>query len=300
LIPVIPGKNARSFPSNQSLEPSNGFPTLLIPSYLVIVIPMNISNVKQLLPYHELLFAWTVRTIRARYQQSLLGSLWAILQPASTVAVLTIIFTLIIPLDTADIPYPVFSYVAMVPWVFFSSSLTDMVDSLVGNMNLISKIFFPREILVIAALMARMLDFVIAFIILFLLMFIYRVPIHLTGWPLIPIVLSMQMALALGLGFAGAAMNVFSRDIKHIVALGLQLWFYATPIIYPLSLVPEKYQALYFLNPMAAAIHVYRSVLLYGEVPEISFLGPAVVSLLILFLGYILFKRTEPLFADVV
>jgi lipopolysaccharide transport system permease protein len=261
---------------------------------------MNIGSIKPYFPYHELLFAWTLRTIRARYQQSLLGGLWAVLQPASTVAILTILFTYIIPLDTANIPYPVFSYIAMVPWVFFSSSLTDMAESMVVNMNLISKIYFPREILVLAALMARMLDFVIAFGLLFVLMFIYQVPLQLTGWPLLPVVFIMQIALALGLGFAGSALNVFSRDIKHIFTLGLQLWFYATPIIYPISLVPEKYQALYFLNPMASAIHVYRSVLLFGEIPEISIIGPAVVAIVMLIIGYFVFKKAEPLFADVV
>jgi lipopolysaccharide transport system permease protein len=261
---------------------------------------MNISLIKKHFPYHELLFAWTLRAIKARYQQSLLGSLWAILQPASTVAVLTVIFTYIIPLDTGNIPYPVFSYVAMVPWVFFSSSLADMVESLTGNMNLISKIYFPREILVIAALMARMLDFAIAFGILFLLMLIYKLPLQFTGWPLLPLVLIMQIALALGLGFAGSALNVFSRDIKHIVTLGLQLWFYATPIIYPLSLVPEEFKSLYFLNPMAATIQVYRSVLLYGEVPDVAIFGPVIVAISVLIIGYAFFKRVEPMFADVV
>jgi lipopolysaccharide transport system permease protein len=261
---------------------------------------MNLVNIKLHFPYHELLFAWTLRTIRARYQQSLLGGLWAILQPASTVAVLTIIFTYIIPLDTANVPYPVFSYVAMVPWVFFSSSLTDMVESLVVNMNLISKIYFPREILVVAALLARMLDFIIAFGILFILMFIYRVPLQLTGWPLLPLVFLMQLALALGLGFAGSALNVFSRDIKHVVTLGLQLWFYATPIIYPISLVPEKFKTLYFLNPMAAAIQVYRSVLLFGEAPDVNLFWPLTVAIVVFVVGYLFFKRAEPIFADVV
>jgi lipopolysaccharide transport system permease protein len=250
--------------------------------------------------YGDLLFAWTARTIAARYQQSILGGLWAILQPAAMVAVFTLIFTRFVPVDTGGVPYVVFSYVAMVPWTLFSTSLTDMVDSLVSNMNLIAKIYFPRDVLVVASLLARLLDFTIALGLLLLLMLYYQLPLFTLGWLYLPFILATQLMLALGLGLFGAALNVFYRDIKHLVTLGLQLWLYATPIIYPVSVVPERFRPLYFLNPMAGAIEAYRAVLLYGTVPGSYLLLSALVALIVLLGGYAFFKRVEAQFADVV
>jgi len=216
------------------------------------------SRANQSHAYRDFLIAWTSRIVRARYQQSILGGLWAIIQPAATVAVFTIIFTRFIPVDTGEIPYVVFSYSAMVPWLLFSASITDMVESLVMNMNLVTKIFFPREILVLAALLARVFDFAIAFSILIVLIMVYRLPVLHIGWLFLPVILAIQMALSLGLGLIGASLNVFYRDIKHMIGLGMQLWFYATPIIYPPTLVPEAWRSLYHLNPMVGVIESYR------------------------------------------
>jgi lipopolysaccharide transport system permease protein len=261
---------------------------------------MQISDFLTLYTYRDLLVAWTVRTVRARYQQSVLGGVWAVLQPAATVAIFTIIFTRFVPIDTGGIPYVVFSYSAMVPWLLFSTSITDMVDSLVGNMNLISKIYFPREVLPLAALFARLLDFIIAESILIVLMIYYQMPVFITGWLLLPFILLIQLVLALGIGFLGAALNVFYRDMRHLFVLVLQLWLYASPIIYPVTAVPERFQTLYFLNPMAGIIEAYRAVLLYEQMPG-PYLGlSAIISLLILAIGYLFFKRVEPKFADVI
>jgi lipopolysaccharide transport system permease protein len=261
---------------------------------------MQISEFRTIYTYRDLLVAWTVRTVRARYQQSVLGGVWAVLQPAATVAIFTIIFTRFVPIDTGGIPYVVFSYSAMVPWMLFSTSITDMVDSLVGNMNLIGKIYFPREVLPLAALFARLLDFIIAESILILLMIYYQMPVFITGWLLLPFILFIQLVLALGIGFLGAALNVFYRDMRHLFVLVLQLWLYASPIIYPVTAVPERFQTLYFLNPMAGIIEAYRAVLLYEQMPG-TYLGlSAIISLLILVIGYLFFKRVEPKFADVI
>jgi lipopolysaccharide transport system permease protein len=241
-----------------------------------------------------------MRTLRARYQQSVLGGAWAILQPAATVAIFSIIFTRFVPVETGGIPYVIFSYTAMVPWTFLSGSITDMVDSLVGNMNLISKIYFPREVLPTAALLARLLDFVIAGSILILLMIYYQMPFFLTGWLLIPFILLIQFALALGIGLFGAALNVFYRDIKHLFALGLQIWLYASPIIYPVTAVPERFRSFYYLNPMAGIIEAYRGVLLYERLPGYYLAISALVSLFILIAGYWFFRRAESKFADVI
>lgn len=253
--------------------------------------------------HFELLWAWTSRTIRGRYQQSALGVLWTIVQPVAQVAIFTVIFTIVLPVDTGDIPYPVFNFVAMSPWLLFTTGVADMVASLVINMNLVTKIYFPREILPIAALLARLLDFAISLGLVLLLIIAYGMPIHVMGWLLLPFVTLILMALALGLGLIGAALNVFYRDIQHVFALAFRIWFYLSPIIYPIERVqqlPEIVQRLYFLNPLVGIFEAYRELLLYGRLPGPSLLTAAAVSLIVLLVGYWFFKRMEFQFADVV
>jgi lipopolysaccharide transport system permease protein len=258
------------------------------------------QNVKSLFGHKDLLYTWAYRIIRARYQQSVLGGLWAIIVPVATTLIFSVIFTYFIPINTGDVPYLVFSYTAMVPWTLFSSSITDMVDSLTGNMNLVSKIYFPREILPIASTLARLVDAFIAFGILALLMLYYRMTVSIPGLLLLPFILLIQIALSMGIGLIGGALNVFYRDIRHIFVLGLQLWFYASPIIYPVTSVPEKLRPLYFLNPMAGVLEGYRAILLYNTLPGQSIYYSAGVSILFLLLGYWIFKRLEFQFADII
>lgn len=259
-----------------------------------------ITKIKQLLSANELVWAWTYRIIRGRYQQSILGGLWAIIQPAATATIFSLIFTWFIPVDTGGIPYVVFSFTAMVPWTLFSASVIDMVEALVGNLNLVSKIYFPREILPLSSVLARLVDFLIAFGIVVGMIFYFRLPILPVGWLLLPVVLLIQLALALGIGLTGAALNVFYRDVRHIFALGLQLWFYASPIIYPLSAVPEQFRLFYLLNPMAGVIDAYRAILLHHTLPGPTLLISATIACVTLFGGYWFFKRVEFQFADVV
>lgn len=259
-----------------------------------------ITEASLLNSYRDLLVAWVIRTVRARYQQSILGSLWAIVQPAASVAIFSIIFTRFVPVDTGGIPYIVFSYTAMVPWTFFASAITDMVDSLVSNMNLVSKIYFPREILPLSALLARLIDFGIAGVVLILLLFAYGRAISLSALLFLPAILGTELALALGLGLIGAAVNVFYRDIRHLLTLGLQIWLYATPIIYPLTAVPEQLRFFYLLNPMAGILEAYRAVLLYNATPGRAFGFAVVVSFFTLVAGYWFFKKVEDQFADVI
>ena len=258
------------------------------------------NRFKHLFAHRDLLLAWTLRTIRARYKQSIIGGLWAILQPTASTLVFSIVFTYFVKIDTAGIPYIVFSYVAMVPWTFFTTSISDMVESLVGNMNLVSKIYFPREILPIAALLARLLDFAIAIALLILLMLYYRVPFLTLNLLYLPLILAIQVALALGLGFIGAALNVFYRDVKHLITLGLQIWLYASPIIYPVAKVPEWLRPYYFINPMAGVIEAYRAVLLNQQTPDVTLITAGVIAVLVLAIGYFFFKQVEFQFADVV
>jgi lipopolysaccharide transport system permease protein len=259
-----------------------------------------LAQAKPFFEAKELLFAWTGRNIRGRYQQSVLGWLWAILQPVATVAIFTIIFTRIVPVDTGDAPYIVFSYVALVPWTFLAASLTDMVPSIVQNMDLVKKIYFPREVLPTAAMIARLMDFCIATTLVVVLLVIYKIPFFLTGWLILPIILIIQIMLILGLGFLGAALNVFYRDVQSLLALVIQLWFYASPIIYPVTMIPERLKLFYFLNPMAGIITAYRDVVIYRELPGTYMIPSTLVTVFVFILGYLLFKKVEFQFADIV
>lgn len=248
----------------------------------------------------DLIGAWASRTIRARYQQSALGWLWAIIQPAAVAAIYTVIFSWIVPIDTGGTPYVVFSYAAVIPWTFLAAALSDMTLSLVANMDLVSKIYFPREALPIAAMAARLMDFGIAAILLLVLMLIFGIPMFQVSWLFVPIILLIQLALVLGLGLACAAANVFYRDVQSLITLGLQIWFYATPVIYPLTAVPEQFRPYYFLNPMVGIIEAYRDVLIYNRLPGPHLLISAVIALVIFLLGYRFFKRVEFQFADII
>lgn len=261
---------------------------------------MAVINREKIYTTVELIGVWAYRSIRARYRQSVLGGLWAILQPAASVAIFSIIFTYFIPVNTGDIPYVVFSYAAMVPWTLFSNSINDMIDSIVGSINLITKIYFQREVLPIAAMLARVFDFLVAIAVLAILMVIYHMPFIWKGILIYPFILLFQLLLSLGVGLIGASLNVFYRDMRPVFSLLLQIWFYATPIIYPISAVPKSLLPLYYLNPMTGFILAYRAILFGGELPIQSLLYSIAMSILICGLGFLVFKRVEPKFADIV
>lgn len=258
------------------------------------------SYTKDLYRARDLLWSWTTRNVRARYQQSALGWLWAVVQPAAQVAIFTLIFTLFVPVDTGEIPYPVFSYVAIVPWTLLAASLTDMSQSLIANMNLVTKIYFPREILPIAAMLARLMDFGVAACLLVVLMLIYEVPFSPLTLLYLPLILAIQLLLMLGLGLASSAANVFFRDVQSLLTLVIQIWFYTSPIIYPVSMVPEDLHVFYFLNPMAGVLEAYRDVLLNAQSPGSYLITSAIVSVIIFVAGFWFFKKVEFQFADIV
>jgi lipopolysaccharide transport system permease protein len=259
-----------------------------------------IASLGEFLRARSLLREWTGRTLRARYQQSLLGWFWAFIQPAAQAAILTVVFTRLVPVDTGGTPYVAFAYLATASWAFLSSSLTDMTSSLVDNMNLVNKIYFPREVLPMAAMLARLVDFGIAGALFVGIAIFYRIPIFPASLLMLPVVVLIQMALVIGLGLTAAAMNVFVRDVRSVLLLVMQLWFYASPVIYPVQAVPERYRRLYDLNPMVGIIEAYRDLLLRGRFPDASLVAAAIVALALCALGYGLFKRVEFRFADVV
>jgi lipopolysaccharide transport system permease protein len=259
-----------------------------------------LANIQELSAHRGLLISWVIRDIKVRYKQSLMGAAWAILQPLSATLIFAVIFSRFVRVPTDGIPYPIFYYAALLPWTFFSSSITFGVSSLVSNMSLVTKIYFPREILPLSAVLASMVDFFIASLIFVGMMIFYQVPLN-ASLICIPLLLLIQVVLTVGIVLCTSAMNVFYRDVRFVVPLGLQLWMYLTPIIYPLSIVPPRFLAVYMLNPMASIIDSYRRIILLGEWPSFPYLvlGGA-VSVVLLIVGYGYFKRSEAVFADII
>jgi len=259
-----------------------------------------LSALRELAQHRELLINWTIREIKIRYKQSMLGAAWAILQPLSATIVFSIIFSMFVRVPTDGIPYPIFYYSALLPWTFFATAISTGVPSLVNNMSLVTKIYYPREIMPLAAILASFFDFLIASLIFIGMMIFYQIPVSLT-FVFIPLILIIQSILTVGVVFLGSAMMVFYRDIRFIMPLGIQIWMFLSPIIYPLSKVPERFRLLYMLNPMAVVIDSYRRVILQGKLPHITYLlvGGAVSSLLLLG-SYYYFKQAETIFADVI
>lgn len=259
-----------------------------------------IQNLRLLYQHRELLMIWTLREIKVRYKQSALGGIWAIAQPLSLMLIFSVIFTVFVKIPTSGVPYPIFAYAALLPWIFFSTAVTSAVSSLTQNLNLVTKVYFPREIIPAAVVAASFADFLVASLVFIGMMIYYRIPIT-PAFLLIPILICLQVLLVLGIALIASAMNVFYRDLRFVIPLGLQLWMYATPIIYPLTVVPERYQGLYLLNPMADLVEAYRRIALEGSWPEWGSLETtAVISFLVFVLGYLYFKRVEWEFADII
>lgn len=259
-----------------------------------------IRSVVTLAGAHGLLREWISRTLRARYQQSLMGWFWAVIQPAAQAAILALVFTIVVPVKVAGAPYLLFSYAATVPWTFLSASLTDMTMSIVENMGVVTKIYFPREIIPLALMLARLLDTLVAFALFFVLALYLDAFTVSPALLLLPIVLLVQVLLVTGIGLACAAANVFVRDVRSVLVLLIQVWFYASPVIYPVSALPARLRPFAVLNPMIALLDSYRAILIQGTTPGPEFLVAAAVSLAIAVAGFAFFKKVEFRFADIV
>lgn len=243
---------------------------------------------------------WTWREIQIRYKQSILGVAWAILQPLVLMIMFSLIFSIFLKIPSDDIPYPLFSYSAVLPWTFLSSALTFSIPALVNNMNLVTKIYFPREILPLAGIGAAFVDFLVGAVLYIFMMVIYGIPARVVlSW--IPLLIFVQLLLTIGVSLIASTVIVFFRDVRFVVPLVLQVWMYLSPVIYPLETIPEKWRGLYLLNPMATLIDGYRRVILYGTTPQWQYVLPGLAISVIIFIGgYLFFKRMEPVFADII
>ena len=259
-----------------------------------------VGYLKKLYQYRELLWVWTLRNIQVRYKQSLLGGLWAVLQPLSLMIAFSVIFTQLVKVSTDGTPYPVFAYTALLPWTFFAVSITFGITSLTSNLNLVTKISFPREILPLASIGAAFVDLLVGSTVFIGMLLYYGIPIRNTVWVL-PILLLVQILLTIGIVLFSSAVNVFYHDVQYVVPLAIQLLMYATPVIYPASQVPIRWRGIYMLNPMATLIESYRAVILQGRWPEWqSLLIASIISLAIFMAGYLYFKNEEWQFADII
>lgn len=256
------------------------------------------DDVIELIKARELLASWSLREFRVRYSQSVLGAAWAILQPLALMIVFSVVFSVFIQVPTDGIPYPIFAYTALLPWTFFANALSSAIPSLVGNVNLVSRVYFPREILPLSAILVSFVDFIIASSLFVVLMWVYAIAVGPTIL-LVPLIVLIQMTLTFGASLFASAFNVFYRDVRFLIPLALQIWLYLSPIIYPISLIPERFRTLYFLNPMAVIIDSYRRVILYRQMPDWPFLTLAAVTAFgLTVVTYRYFKRAEREFAD--
>jgi lipopolysaccharide transport system permease protein len=255
---------------------------------------------KELWRYRELVFFLTWRDIKVRYKQAVLGIGWAILQPLLTVLIFTVIFGILLETPSQDLPYPLFALSALLPWQLFATALQRSSVSLVGNANLITKIYFPRLAIPLSTVFAALVDFGVSLVVLFGVMAYYRYwPTWNTLW-LVPIVLlTILTALAVGLWFS--ALNVQYRDIQHMVPFIIQVWMYASPIVYPIETIPAGiWRVLYGLNPMVGVIQGFRWALLGGSPPDLTMLISVGVVLVLFVSGLYYFRRMEKTFADIV
>lgn len=260
----------------------------------------RVINFQELWQYNELLYFLAWRDIKVRYKQTVLGAAWAVIQPFLTMVVFSLFFGKLANMPSDGIPYPLFAYAALVPWTFFANGLTQSSNSLVSSANLIKKVYFPRLVVPVSAVIAGGVDFVIAFVVLIGMMPFYGVvPTGNIVW--IPLLILLAFITALGLGLWFSALNVQFRDIRYTISFVTQLWLFATPVAYPSSLLSEPWRALYGLNPMVGVVEGFRWALLGTQsVPGEAILVSSLTAMILLISGALYFKRVEQTFADVV
>ena len=267
------------------IEPSRGWVSL---------------QLKELWAYRELLYFLVWRDVKVRYKQTALGVGWAIIQPVFTMIVFSVFFGRLGKIPSDGIPYPIFSFAALVPWTFFAQGLGQASNSLVGSANLIKKVYFPRLAVPIASVTSGIIDFSIAFIMLLGMMLYYGIlPTLNVIW--LPCLLLLTLVTSLGVSLWLSALNVQFRDVRHVLPFLTQLWFFATPIAYPSSLLSEPWRTLYSLNPMVGVVEGFRWALLGTEAaPGLMLIVSSLTSLALLVGGAFYFRRLEKTFADVI
>ncbi len=268
------------------IEPSRGWVSL---------------RLKELWEYRELLYFLAWRDIKIRYKQTALGLAWAVLQPFLTMLIFAIFFGRLAGMPSDGVPYPLFAFAALVPWTFFANGLTQSSNSLVGSANLIKKVYFPRLVVPISVVLGGLPDFALSFVVLLGMMAYYGVYPQLAVVLWLPLLLLLALVTALGTGLWLSALNVKYRDVRYIVGFLTQIWMFATPVVYPASLLSGRWRLVYSLNPMVGVVEGFRWTLLRTTTaPGKSIIISATMALLILVTGTFYFRRMEKTFADIV
>ena len=254
------------------------------------------SVFKEIYAYRELYKNMVKRNLRTRYKASFFGFLWTFLNPLLQLVVYSLVFSTIMNMGVKN--YPMFLFVVLLPWIFFTSITQEATSLIVSNSNIIKKVYFPREILPIASVSAGLINMGLSFLIAFVALLLFHIPLTVSIIAL-PLVMGIEFILTLGVSFLMAAVTVYFRDIEHIWGILLMAWFYLTPIVYPINAIPVKYLKYLFINPMVPLTEAYRDILYYGVVPYLPGLAIlALMSFLVLIFGYLVFKRLSKGFAE--
>ncbi len=258
------------------------------------------DDIKALWVYKELLYFFSWRDLKVRYKQTAIGVLWAIFQPFVTMVVFSVVFGHFAKIPSDNIPYPIFVYTGLILWQFFANSISDAGDSLVGNQSIITKVYFPRLVLPLSAVLTRLVDFFLAGFVLIILMAYYNFLPNILGLLIVPLLLVIIFLLAAGIGFFLASVNVKYRDVRYVLPFFIQLMLFVTPVIYPAS-IAGKYAKLLALNPMTGIIKAAQAAIL-GNAPInwLALLFSAGIAIVVFVLGFVYFNSTEKYFADVV
>ena len=257
------------------------------------------SGLAGLAEYRDLLVALSIHRLKVRYKQSALGIAWAIVQPVALMLIYTLVFSVFAKVKTPGTPYPVFAYAALLPWTYFSTGLTNATNGLVSNAQLVTKVYFPREILPLSYIVAALADFAIAAIIMAGLMAYYHVALTSSVFWVVPVILVLTLFLtAIALFFS--ALQVRFRDIGMAMPLLLQLWMFASPVVYPLEQVPARFRSLYLLNPMVGIIENFRAAVLGTPLNGQSLMISTFAAVVLLPAAYLYFKRVEATVADII
>lgn len=255
-----------------------------------------INRLKEIYKFKNLVYNLVSRDLKVKYKGSILGFFWSLLNPLAMLIVYTVAFKYIIRIKVEN--FPLFFLCGFLPWTFLSLSLSMAVSSIKDNANLVKKVYFPREILPLSIILSNLVQFLLTFVILIPALFLFKIKL---GLPLLflPLIIVFQIAFTSGLAFVFSALNVFFSDVKHLLEIFLQIWFWLTPIIYPVNLVPEKFQSLYRLNPAVLFVESYRNSLLYNKGLSFSVLTSLFfIGLVFLVLGYLVFSGYNKKFAE--
>lgn len=248
--------------------------------------------------HRDVLWYLTVRSLRAQHKQSVLGYVWLLLNPLTQLATLTFVFSVVFPNPSQDHPFVLFLAIGLFPWIFFANAVNQATDSIVASAGLVTAVYFPRDLVVISAVMIRMLDFLAGLLIIGVALVLFGQALTWNALWILPL-FALQFLFILGISLPLAAFNLFFHDVRFLVGVVLHLWFFMTPIFYPVEFVPDQYRVIYDLNPMARFVGAYReAVLLHGSPPATSVALALGSTLLCLVIGYYLFRKLEPRFAD--